>query len=467
MRKSAGLGVVTLTMLNVAAVLSIVNYPAQAGYGYAIVFFIAVSAVCFFIPTALVSAEMASALPQDGGLYLWGKTAFNPTVGFLTVSMQWFNSLPWYGTVLTFIATTAAYMFDPALANNRIYVYLAILFVTWSCTIVNLFGIKLYARLSSVGAMIGTLLPSILIVILAAVWLWSGRAPAIPFSWRAALPQLHNLNDWMLLAGMMVSLAGIDMTALHITDVRNPSRTYPLALLISSVIIIIASAAGALAIAIVVPPGTLSMASGAGEAFSTMFDALGVSFLTMPMCLMLCIGAVTTVFTWLLGPSKGILQVASDGLLPPILAKRNRWDAPVTILLVQAVIISLLSLVVFFMPTIGGAFWVFMALSAQMYMIMYILMFSAAFMLRVRRPELPRPYRIPGGLWGIGTVCLLGLTASIAAMLAGFIPPSGIRALGWRHILIYSGGLGAGTLFFFSIPVFLLRWSRRHNASGK
>ena len=90
MRKSAGLGVVTLTMLNVAAVLSIVNYPAQAGYGYAIVFFIAVSAVCFFIPTALVSAEMASALPQDGGLYLWGKTAFNPTVGFLTVSMQWF-----------------------------------------------------------------------------------------------------------------------------------------------------------------------------------------------------------------------------------------------------------------------------------------------------------------------------------------------------------------------------------------
>ncbi|MDD4817836.1 MAG: amino acid permease [Victivallaceae bacterium] len=467
MKRSAELGVVTLTMLNVAAVLSIVNYPAQAEYGYAIVFFIAVSAACFFIPTALVSAEMASALPHDGGLYLWGKTAFNPTVGFLTVSMQWFNSLPWYGTVLTFIATTAAYMFDPALADNRLYVYFAILLVTWGCTIVNLFGIKLYARVSSVGALLGTILPSILIVVLAALWLFSGRAPAIPFSWPAALPQLHNLNDWMLLAGMMVSLAGIDMTALHITDVRNPCRTYPLALLASSVIIIAASAAGALAIAVVVPPGALSMASGAGEAFSRMFDALGVPVLTMPMCLMLCIGAVTTVFTWLLGPSKGILQVAAEGLLPPVLARRNRWNAPVTILLVQATIISLISLVVFFMPTIGGAFWVFMALSAQMYMIMYILMFSAAFMLRVRRPELPRPYRIPGGLWGIGAVCLLGLLTSVAAMLAGFIPPASIRALGWNRILLYSGGLGMGTLFFFSIPVFLLRWSRRHAGNVK
>ncbi|MDD3154774.1 MAG: amino acid permease, partial [Victivallaceae bacterium] len=75
------IGVWNLTFLNVAAVLSIVNDPAQAQYGYQIVFYLGMSAICFLVPTALVSAEMASALPRDGGLYLWGKEAFSPRVG--------------------------------------------------------------------------------------------------------------------------------------------------------------------------------------------------------------------------------------------------------------------------------------------------------------------------------------------------------------------------------------------------
>ena len=92
--KSANLGVITLSMLNIAAVLSVVNYPAQAEYGYAILSVMAISSIMFFIPCALVSAEMAAALPQNGGLYLWGKTAFNPGVGIVTVAMQWFTACP-------------------------------------------------------------------------------------------------------------------------------------------------------------------------------------------------------------------------------------------------------------------------------------------------------------------------------------------------------------------------------------
>ena len=158
----------------------------------------------------------------------------------------------------------------------------------------------------------------------------------------------------------------------------------------------------------------------------------------------------------MLGPSKGLLEVAEEGHLPPLLAHKNANDVPVPILIIQATIISLLSLVVFFMPTIGGAFWVFMALSAQMYMVMYILMFSAAFALRWKQPELARPYKIPGGIFGIGFVCFLGIVASLGAMLAGFIPPASIRALGWGHCWLYAGLLGCGTLISLSIPLYFL-----------
>lgn len=82
--KKAAMGIFTLSMLNIAAVLSIVNFPEQAEYGYRIVFYITASALCFFMPTALVSAELASAWPKDGGVYLWVREAFGPRWGFVT-----------------------------------------------------------------------------------------------------------------------------------------------------------------------------------------------------------------------------------------------------------------------------------------------------------------------------------------------------------------------------------------------
>ncbi|MEG1979694.1 MAG: amino acid permease, partial [Victivallaceae bacterium] len=202
------------------------------------------------------------------------------------------------------------------------------------------------------------------------------------------------------------------------------------------------------------------------EAFQYVCNALGMPWLLKPLCLMLALGAITTIFTWLLGPSKGLLQVAEDGYLPVFMGRKNSHNVPVNILLIQATIISLISLVVFFTPTISNAFWVFMALSAQIYMIMYILMFSAAFALLKKQPDLPRPYKIPGGIWGIGVVCGLGILASGSAFLAGFIPPDNIRKLGVGHSILYAGLLGVGTVFFFSLPLLLLRHEKKIRQSA-
>ena len=88
-RRAAGLSVFTMTMLTVAAVLSLRNLPSQAEYGYSIIFYITAAAICFFVPSALVSAELASAYPEDGGVYLWVKQAFGPRWGFVAIFMQW------------------------------------------------------------------------------------------------------------------------------------------------------------------------------------------------------------------------------------------------------------------------------------------------------------------------------------------------------------------------------------------
>lgn len=304
-------------------------------------------------------------------------------------------------------------------------------------------------------AIFGTIIPTAAIILLAALYLFGGHAPAIPFTPKAVLPELNNLTQWMLLAGMMVAIAGIDMPAVHVTDVDNPQKNFPKAILISSIIIIFLSIAGSLSISLIVPPGRLSMASGAAEAFDQMFTAMGARWMTPVMCVFLIWGALTTIITWTLGPSKGLLQVAREGYLPEFWQRRNQYGIPVPILTLQALITTVIGLVIFFMPTISGAFWVMMALSAQLYMIMYMFMFSAAIRLRYSQPDTPRPYSVPCGKPGMWIVAGLGFLTSVLSMTMGFIPPQSIRSEGALKTVLYLLFLTCGMLTFIILPQLL------------
>ena len=76
-----------MAMLTVCSVFSLRNLPSMAEYGWNIIFFLSAAAACFFIPSALVSAELASTYPQRGGVFIWVKEAFGPKLGFLAIFM--------------------------------------------------------------------------------------------------------------------------------------------------------------------------------------------------------------------------------------------------------------------------------------------------------------------------------------------------------------------------------------------
>ena len=158
--KSKSMSVFTMSMLTVAAVLSLRNLPSQAEYGYSVIFYLVAAAVCFFVPSALVSAELASAWPEEGGVYCWVKEAFGPKWGFVAIFMQWVENLPWFPAVLTFVASSIAYVVDPKLATNRWFVLITIWVSLWLATFLNFKGMRLSAFLSSSGAIAGTVAPA-------------------------------------------------------------------------------------------------------------------------------------------------------------------------------------------------------------------------------------------------------------------------------------------------------------------
>ncbi len=456
------MSITTMALLTVAAVLSLRNLPSEAEYGYSVIFYITMAAICFFVPSALVSAELASTWPQEGGVYLWVKEAFGPKWGFVAIFMQWVENLPWFPAVLTFVASSIAYVFNPEWANNRWFVLITIWVMLWLATFLNFKGMKLSAWLSSSGALAGTLIPGAVIILMAVGYLFAGKTPQITMDASAFIPDLGNWNQLMLLSGMMVALAGMEMSAIHVTEMKNPTRDFPKAIFIACGLVILLSVLGALAIALVIPPAEISLAAGADQAFAAMFKIFRIPWMTPIMCFLLSYGAVTMVVTWVLGPSKGVLEVAKEGYLPQCWQRRNANGMPTTILIIQAVISSLLALVVLFMPTISGAFWLMSALTAQLYMVMYLLMFAAAIKLRYSKPDAVRPYKVPGGKFGMWLISGIAWLTSLFAIIVGFIPTPGVREKGTMYVLGYISFLLIGTLVFILIPLWLYKYSKKN-----
>ena len=453
MKKSNKLGIFALAMINVAAVMSLRNLPAMAEYGYSLIFYIALGSLCFFIPSALVSAELASGWQKEGGVYLWVKEAFGTKWGFVAIFMQWVENLPWFPAVLAFVASAIAYIFHPELASNKWFVISVIWVSLWGATFLNFRGMKLSAFLSSSGVISGTILPGILIIILGVVHVLSGKPLAINFSSGALIPQLGNLNQLMLLAGMMMAISGMEMSAVHVTDVDNPGKNYPLSILIASIIIIFITVAGSLAISIVIPVKNLSLSAGVCQAFDELFKAHNLPWMTPIISFLLAYGALTMVVTWMAGPSKGVREVAKEGYLPKFWQKENSHGMPVGMLIVQAVFSSILSIVVLVMPTVSGAFWIMSALAAQLYLVMYLFMFAAAIKLRYSQPDVKRPYKIPFGNAGMWIVSGIAFVSCVFIMIFGFIPTQAVRDKGPGAITGYVAFLLVGVIVFVAAPI--------------
>ncbi len=439
----------TLAMINVAAVVSLKNLPIMAEYGWAMIFYYCLAAFAMFIPTALVSAELATAWPKTGGVYIWVREAFGTPNGFLAVWLQWVNNIPYFPSILAFLAVALAFTFIPDWQADRYFALAVVLIATWGLTLMNFRGMKLSGLISSVGVIAGTLVPGVLLVVLAVAWLASGHANELPFVASELIPPVDSLSQIVLAAGVLLAFAGMEMSAVHAREVKNPQRDYPKAIFLSALIILAVSVAGSLAIAVAVPKEKLGLVTGIFESFDVMFTGFGIGWMTEIVAFLIAIGVIATVSTWIIGPSKGLFATAADGELPPTYQKLNKHHVPRNVLILQASVVSIVAIIVFvFMPSVEAAFWILTALTAQVYLLMYVIMFVAAIKLRYSRPDVARPYRVPGGNLGMWLIAGVGALAGIAGIVLGFVPPAGMTV----SIVFYEAFLIGGLAIIILIP---------------
>lgn len=457
------IAVFTLAMINVAAIGSVKNWPVTAEYGFSSIFYLILAAIIFFIPVSLVAAELATGWPKSGGVFVWVKEAFGHRTGFLAIWLLWIENAIWYPTILSFIAATIAYIFDPSLASSKALTFSIILASFWIATLANLLGMKVSGWISSISVILGTFIPGGLIIILGLIWYFTGRPLEISMTWSSLVPNMGSIEQMVLFTGVLLSLCGMEMSAIHARDVKHPQKDYPKAILLSGALIIGMSILGVLAIASIIPQKQISLVAGSMQAFSYFVDAYGLKWMTPYIALLIALGAFGSISTWVIGPTKGLLAAARDGDLPPYFRTVNKEGMPKRLLIVQAIFVSLFSLVFVFMPTVSSAFWILSAIVAQLYLVMYVLLFAAAIKLRYKRPNVERSYKIPGGKVGIWAVAGLGLIASAFAMFIGFFPPSQIET---GSVFFYVLFLILGVILACLAPTIILlfqkpRWKDR------
>ncbi len=448
------LSVFSLVMINVIAVDNLRSLTAGAEYGLALIFFYLLAAALFFIPTILITAELTTAWPDTGGVYIWVREAFGHKAGFLTIWLQWIYNVVWYPTIFAFIAGIIAYLVDPTLINNKFYMLSIILGAFWAITALNCLGLRAYHWLSTIGALIGTIFPMLLIAILGLIWLLMRKATAITFSIPAFFPNLASLKNLAFLTNILFGLMGMEMSAVHAGDVNNPKKDYPRALLYSTCIILVTLITACLAITMVIPVHQLNLVSGFMDAFSIFFHAYGLSWFIPILAVLIILGSLSGAATWIIGPARGLLIAGQDHDLPRFLVSVNKKDMPIGILLTQGLIVTVLCVLFLVMPSVNSSYWLLSNLTAQLALIFYLFMFVAALRLRYKYPEKQRTFKVPGGKIGLWLVCVAGIFACVSAIVLGFLPPTQVNI---GSLLRYEGIMLGGMLVCI-LPAFLLHY---------
>ncbi|MBQ3555305.1 MAG: amino acid permease, partial [Bacteroidales bacterium] len=401
-KKSVKLGVFTLAIMNVTAVVSLRGLPAEAEYGLSSAFYYIFAAIVFLIPTAMVAAELA-AMFQDkqGGVFRWVGEAFGKRVGFLAIWVQWIQNTIWYPTVLTFGAVSLAFIgmnpqSDMLLASNKIYTLVVVLIIYWVATFISLKGLEWVGKVSKIGGLVGTIIPAIILVVLGIAYLMTGGESQMDFSGNF-FPDLSNFNNLVLASSIFLFYAGMEMSGVHVKEMDNPSKNYPRAIFIGSAITVLIFILGTFSLGVIIPQKDINLTQSLLVGFDRYFSYIHASWLSPIMAIALTFGVLAGVLTWVAGPSKGLFSVGRAGYLPPFFQKTNSIGVQKNILYIQGVAVTFLSLLFVVMPSVQSFYQILSQLTVLLYIIMYLLMFAAAIALRYKMKSAKRPFRIGKG----------------------------------------------------------------------
>ncbi len=440
--------------LTVAMVMDLHQYPLFATSGLSLIFFLLVGGLLWFIPVAFCSAEMATVEKwEPGGIYVWVKNTLGERWGFAAVFFQWFQITVGFIAMLYFIvgAIAAAIGIAP-LSTDPVMKLVAVIILFWLITLFQLGGTKITERFGDIGSIVGIIIPTIILFSLSAFYIISGGHAQIEISPKALIPDFSKPATLVVFVAFILSYMGVEASASYASELKDPKHNYRLAMLLVVITALALNTIGGMAVALTVPTEQLSLSMGITQALSVLFTNAGIhfSYAANIVALLIAVGVTAEVSGWIVGPSRGIYMTAKQGLLPKGLAKLNRNNVPMRLILIQAGLETVWATIV----TLGGgghnmSYLIAVALTVVIYLAAYLLLFAGYFVLTFKLNNLKRSYQVWGGRPGKVITAGVGTITSLAALGISFVPPSSVQG---ADVIVYTTILVSGYLVALAAP---------------
>lgn len=440
-----------MTLFTVCAILVIDQLPASAAIGAQSIFWWVFTLVFFFVPYGLITAELGSTYPDEGGIYAWVKRAFGPAWGGRAAWLWWINVALWQPSVFILFAGIAATLFFPEMG---LWTKIAIAIgLTWLTVGVNVITLETGKWIPNLGALFKS---AIMLLIGAGGLIYAfhnGPANEISLatiapSWDASLAFLpvivYNFMGFELMSG-----AGAEM--------KNPARDVPIAILIAGVLIAAFYLLATFGILAAVPLDDIRLIEGMIDTLRKVFGESGAGgAIVMVLGLMALYTFFSNMVTWTIGANRSASEAAHAGDLPAFLGKLHpRYNTPANAAIATGVITTVVVIVYGLMAaTAEDLFWALFAFSSIVFLLPYFLLFSAFVRLRKQDAARPRPYRVPGGMGAaalLATICSLFILQAIVFFV---YTPGAFDATYATEIIV-------GVLITLAVGEVLIRLGRR------
>ncbi|MGR5150330.1 APC family permease [Photobacterium swingsii] len=453
------MGVTSLALFSLCAVIVVDTLTASASIGVSSIGWWLVTLVIFVIPYGLITSELGTTYPGDGGIYDWVKKAFGYKWAVRTTWFYWINVGLWMPAVYIMFAGMFAELFAPGLSLFwQIIICIALTWLTiWICNV----SVDVGVWVTNIGAILKITVISVLGF---GGFIYAAKhGVANEFSISAMMPSLD--TGVAFLPALVFNLMGFELVATMTKEMRDV-RDMPKSIFLAAAITAFLYVFGTVGILMALPVQDIGLVAGIIDTLRKLFGTglFGQSMVYVigTMALLTFIGNMVT---WTMGASRAAAEAACEGELPDAVAKMSeKHDTPIganniTGILSTVVIIAY----AIFAQSSDELFWSVFAFSSCIFLLPYLFMFPSYLKLRVADGNRERPFRVPGGMgvqWLLSIVCFLTIAQAVVLFI---FPDLFTLSVDW----VYSAPVLIGVLLTVGIGEYLLTLAVKKKAQSE
>lgn len=426
------MGLRDVTLFALACIVGTRWIPAASHAGPGSVTLWVLAALFFGIPLAISIGALVVKYPGAGGFYLWTRDDFGPGHAFLCFWVYWIGIAFWFPSAAIFYMSVGFSSLGPAarhLGDDRAWLVAVSLAAIWVALGTNMVGMKIGKWTENLGGASAWLLGALLVAVAAMVWSRHGSATPLHIAPRW---EWGTVSFWATIA---YAMSGLEAVALMGGEIHDPERTLPRAGWIASTLTAAFYIAATVALLVVLRPEKVSEMNGLAETAEAAGHALGLSWLTPAVALLVMASAVGQIGG--LGTAVSRLPFAAgvDHLMPGAFARVHpKWGTPHISILVFGLVASFLLVAIQVGDTLRAAYQELVSLMVITGFLPFVYIFGSAWKAGKR----------------LSAVSGLGIT--MLAILCSVVPTDEIR-----NVWLFEGKLALGTFAVIGSGLWIYR----------